>query len=149
MMRNAKWALGSNLRLLGAECRDERGTVSAVGERSARCPGCDVRSTRRHGWQVRTESESDPSKRQRDDRGRTCFQISESSLYSLTGFAVQDRMQDLPTKEENILYLMQELDQALEQGEPKWTPRQVNAARRLGTALGPKLRELVAKLLEG
>ena len=50
---------------------------------------------------------------------------------------------------ENSLYLMQELDQALEQGEPKWTPRQVTAARRLGTALGPNLRELVAKLLDG
>jgi hypothetical protein len=58
-------------------------------------------------------------------------------------------MHDLPTNEENILYLMQELDQALEQREPKWTPQQVNAARRLVTALGPKLRELVAKLLDG
>src|ERR1700722_17139188 len=53
MMRNAKWALGSGLQLLGSECRDGRWTVSAVGQGSARCPGCDVRSTRRHGWQVR------------------------------------------------------------------------------------------------
>jgi transposase len=50
MMRNAKWALGSGLQLLGSECRDGRWTISAVGQGSARCPGCDVRSTRRHGW---------------------------------------------------------------------------------------------------
>src|ERR1700756_2059057 len=53
MMRNAKWALGSGLQLLGSECRDGRWTISVVGQGSARCPGCDVRSTRRHGWQVR------------------------------------------------------------------------------------------------
>jgi transposase len=53
MMRNAKWALGSGLLLLGSECPDGRWTVSAVGQGSTRCPGCDVRSTRRHGWQVR------------------------------------------------------------------------------------------------
>ncbi|WP_456304822.1 transposase family protein [Acidiphilium acidophilum] len=53
MIKNAKWALGSGLELLGSECRDGRWTVSAVGRGSARCPGCDMRSSRRHGWQVR------------------------------------------------------------------------------------------------
>ncbi|WP_408863366.1 ISL3 family transposase [Acidiphilium acidophilum] len=38
---------------MGSECRDGRWTVSTVGRGSARCPGCDMRSSRRHGWQVR------------------------------------------------------------------------------------------------
>ncbi|MGC9271166.1 transposase family protein, partial [Acidiphilium sp.] len=53
MIKNAKWALGSGHELLGSECRDGRWTVSAVGQGSARCPGCDVRSSWRHGWHVR------------------------------------------------------------------------------------------------
>ena len=51
--KNAKWALGGGLRLVGSECRHGRWTVSAVGQGSARCPGCDAQSTRRHGWRVR------------------------------------------------------------------------------------------------
>jgi hypothetical protein len=46
-------ALGSGLQLLGSECRDWRCTVWALGQGSTRCPGCDARSTLRHGWQVR------------------------------------------------------------------------------------------------
>lgn len=53
MIKNAKWALGSGLQLLGSECRDGCWTVLALGQGSARCPVCDVQSTRRHGWQVR------------------------------------------------------------------------------------------------
>src|SRR3984957_19248929 len=53
MMKTAKWVLASGLQLLGSECRDGRWTVSAVGRGTARCPECDVRSARRHGWQVR------------------------------------------------------------------------------------------------
>ena len=53
MTKNAKWALGSGFQLLGSECRDGRWTVCALGQGSARCPGCDAQSTRRHGWQVR------------------------------------------------------------------------------------------------
>jgi hypothetical protein len=53
MMKNAKWAPASGLQLLGSEYRDARWTVSAVGRGTARCPGCDVLSTRRHGSQVR------------------------------------------------------------------------------------------------
>jgi transposase len=32
---------------------DGRWTVSAIGVGRARCPGCVVGSTKRHGWQVR------------------------------------------------------------------------------------------------
>ena len=46
-------ALGSGLQLLGSECRDGCWTVLALGQGSARCPVCDVNSTRRHGWQLR------------------------------------------------------------------------------------------------
>jgi hypothetical protein len=53
MMKNAKWTLAFGLQHLGSECRDGRWTVSAAGRGTARCPECDVRSTRRHGWQVR------------------------------------------------------------------------------------------------
>jgi transposase len=53
MIKNAKWALGSGLQLLGSECHDGCWTVLALGQGSARCPVCDVQSTRRHGWQVR------------------------------------------------------------------------------------------------
>ncbi len=53
MIKTAKWALGPGLQLLGSECRDGCWTVLALGRGSARCPECDVQSTRRHGWQVR------------------------------------------------------------------------------------------------
>jgi transposase len=49
----AKWVLDPGVRVLDAECRDGRWVISALGLGTARCPECDVRSTRRHGWQVR------------------------------------------------------------------------------------------------
>ncbi len=53
MIKNAKWALGSGLQLMDSKRRDGRWTISALGQGSARCPGCDSQSTRLHGWPVR------------------------------------------------------------------------------------------------
>ncbi len=44
-------ALGASV--LYTECRDERWIISALGLGTARCPERDVRSSRRHGWQIR------------------------------------------------------------------------------------------------
>ena len=49
----ANWAAVAGLRVLGAEMRDGKWLVSGLGMGTARCPECDARSSRRHGWQIR------------------------------------------------------------------------------------------------
>lgn len=49
----AKWAATAGVRVLDAEMRDGKRLVSGLGMGTARCPGCDTPSCRRHGWQVR------------------------------------------------------------------------------------------------
>jgi hypothetical protein len=47
---------------------------------------------------------------------------------------------DQPTHEDNVLYLMVELDEALARKAPRWAPEQMDIARR-------RLESLVRRLL--
>jgi len=49
-------------------------------------------------------------------------------------------------REENILYLMNELEQALDRHEPRWTTDQRGTVMRLTASLTNKLREMALKL---
>ena len=55
-------------------------------------------------------------------------------------------MSDAPTPTENVLYLMFELEQALERGNLTWTPMQAAAFKRRLSSLAIKLGETAAKL---
>jgi hypothetical protein len=57
-----------------------------------------------------------------------------------------DWMSDAPTPAENILYLMFELEQALERGNLPWTPMQAAAFKRRVPSLVTKLGKTAAKL---
>jgi hypothetical protein len=48
------------------------------------------------------------------------------------------------TAEENILYLLEELDHALERAGLPWTPDQAKAAKRLMTSVANKLGAIAA-----
>jgi hypothetical protein len=49
------------------------------------------------------------------------------------------------THEENILYLMIELDQALARKAPRWAPEQMDAARRWLASLLEKLLAIIPR----
>jgi hypothetical protein len=53
------------------------------------------------------------------------------------------KLTDQPTHEENILYLMIELDHALARKTPQWAPEQLNAARRWVTSLFGRLLQII------
>jgi hypothetical protein len=55
-------------------------------------------------------------------------------------------MSDAPTRAENILYLMFEIEQALDRGNLTWTPMQAAAFKRRLASLATKLRDTAAKL---
>jgi len=55
-------------------------------------------------------------------------------------------MSEAPSPTENVLYLMFELEQALERGNLTWTPMQAAAFKRRLASLFAKLRETAAKL---
>jgi hypothetical protein len=57
-----------------------------------------------------------------------------------------DWMSDAPTPAENVLFLMFELEQALERGNLTWTPMQAAAFKRRFASLTIKLGETAAKL---
>jgi hypothetical protein len=57
-----------------------------------------------------------------------------------------DWMSDAPTPAENILYLMFELEQALDRGNLTWTPMQAAAFKQRLASLATKLRDTAAKL---
>jgi hypothetical protein len=50
------------------------------------------------------------------------------------------------THEENILYLLYELDRALRRRAPNWTPQRVKIAKRLATTVAIKLAEMAHDL---
>ncbi len=52
-------------------------------------------------------------------------------------------MADQPTHEENILYLMIELDQALARETPNWSPEQMAVATRWLTSLLARLLTII------
>ena len=54
-------------------------------------------------------------------------------------------MTNRPTHEENILYLMIELDQALARKTPRWAPEQMDAARRWLASLLDKLLAIIPR----
>ena len=58
-------------------------------------------------------------------------------------FKDEARLTDQPTHEENILYLMIELDQALARKTPRWAPEQLNVARRWLTSLLGRLLQII------
>jgi hypothetical protein len=49
------------------------------------------------------------------------------------------------THEENILYLMIELDQALSRNAPRWVPEQMDAARQWMASLLEKLLTIIPR----
>ena len=53
------------------------------------------------------------------------------------------------THEENILYLMIELDQALARKAPRWAPEQMDAARRWLASLSEKLLTIIPRFVTG
>ena len=53
------------------------------------------------------------------------------------------RLADQPTHEENILYLMIELHQALGRKTPQWAPQQMDVARRWLASLLERLLEIM------
>ena len=53
------------------------------------------------------------------------------------------------TAEENILYLLEELDHALERGGLAWTPDQAKAAKRLVTSVAHNLGPIAAGVDRG
>ena len=55
------------------------------------------------------------------------------------------RLADQLTHEENILYLMIELDQALARETPQWAPQQMDVARRWLTSLLGRLLQIIPK----
>jgi len=52
---------------------------------------------------------------------------------------------DFPTHEENVLYLMIELDQALARNTPQWTPDQMDVARRRLASLLERLLAIIPR----
>ena len=54
-------------------------------------------------------------------------------------------MTNRPTHEENILYLMIELDQALARKTPRWAPEQMGVARRWAASLLEKLLAIIPR----
>ena len=54
-------------------------------------------------------------------------------------------MADRPTHEENILYLMIELDQALARKTPRWAPEQMDVARRWLASLLERLLAIIPR----
>ncbi len=54
-------------------------------------------------------------------------------------------MADELTHEENILYLLIELDQALARKTPQWAPQQMDVARRWLASLLERLLEIITK----
>jgi hypothetical protein len=50
------------------------------------------------------------------------------------------------TREENILYLLHELDQALRRRPPKWTPHRAEIAKRMAATVALTLAEMVDSL---
>jgi hypothetical protein len=52
---------------------------------------------------------------------------------------------EIPTHQENVLYLIDELDEALTRRMPTWTPEQLTLATRRMVSLAPLLLEMVSK----
>jgi hypothetical protein len=50
------------------------------------------------------------------------------------------------TREENVLYLMYELDRALRLRAPNWTPQRTEIAKRLATTVAQRLAEMARDL---
>ena len=53
-------------------------------------------------------------------------------------------MSEPPSHEENIIYLLFELERTLAHREPKWTPAQAKIAQRLASNLGVKIAAIAA-----
>jgi hypothetical protein len=70
---------------------------------------------------------------------------SGGAIAALMSRALKDeaRLADQPTHEENILYLIIELDQALARKTPKWAPEQMDVARRWLASLLERLLEII------
>jgi len=49
----AKWAAAAGVRVLDTEMQDGKWLVTGLGMGTARCPECDARCSRRHGWRIR------------------------------------------------------------------------------------------------
>jgi hypothetical protein len=73
---------------------------------------------------------------------------SSRRIAALTSRAFKDgdaRLADQLTHEENILYLMSALDQALARKTPQWAPQQMDVARRWLASLLERLLEIIPK----
>ena len=55
-------------------------------------------------------------------------------------------MSEDPTRGDHLLYLVHELDRALERSEPAWTPARANTVRLHLTKLVSSLHKLAAEL---
>src|ERR1700733_7667684 len=53
MKTSTEWAPGLGVKISQAERMDGSWAVSATMKDGGRCPACDTRSSRRHGWYVR------------------------------------------------------------------------------------------------
>ena len=73
---------------------------------------------------------------------------SSRPIAALMSWAFKDgdaRLADQLTHEENILYLMIELDRALAHKTPQWDPQQMDVARRWLVSLLERLLEIIPK----